>query len=401
MSRAWTTLAVAVIALFAGIWIGGHPDNLPGPVRDAFTDSPGGPAVSTTTEALELIEDRYFRKTDSEELSGASIRGMVRDLRRRYRDRFSHYFDPEQMKKLTEALEGSFSGVGMTVAGKDRRGLEVGSVFSGTPAARAGLERGDRIVSVNGESIQGETVESVVALIKGPAGTEVRLGVSSPGKAGVREVSLTREEIEVPVTLTRTVRRGGRELGYVRFASFSEGSSLKLKRAIERVLDRGVDGIVLDLRGNGGGLLPEAVLVSSLFVPKDYVVVETSSRTRGDETFRAVGGELDLPPLVTLVDRGTASAAEILAAALREEDQVSLVGTRTFGKGLFQEVIDLSNGGALDLTVGEFLTATGRSLAGRGLKPDVPVAPGPGSGRDVQLDRAFGVLGGELAGNRP
>lgn len=401
MSRAWTTLAIAVVALFAGIWIGGHPGNLPGPVRDALTETPVGPAASTTNEALDLIEDRYFRKTDPESLSGASIRGMVSDLRRRFKDRFSHYFDPEQMKRLTESLQGSFSGVGMTVAGKDRKGLEVGSVFRGTPAFRAGLVRGDRVVSVNGESIREETVESVVALIKGPAGTKVTLGVRSPDESRARQVTLTREEIELPVTFTRTVERGGRKLGYVRFASFSEGSSRKLRRAMEKVADQGVEGIVLDLRGNGGGLLPEAVLVSSLFVPEGDVVVETSSRTRGDEVFRAVGGELDLPPLVALVDRGTASAAEILAAALRDEDEVSLIGTRTFGKGLFQEVIDLSNGGALDLTVGEFLTAEGRSLAGKGLEPDVRVRPKPGSRRDVQLDRAYAVLGSELAGNRP
>jgi carboxyl-terminal processing protease len=399
--RAWTTLAIAVVALFAGIWIGGHPGNLPGPVRDVLTATPAAQSVSTSTEALELIEDRYFRKTSPDQLSSASIRGMIRDLRRRYGDRFSHYFDPEQMARLTEALQGSFSGVGMTVAGKDRKGLEVGSVFKGTPAARAGLERGDLIVSVNGDSIRKETVETVVALIKGPAGTEVTLGVRSPGRPRSRQITLTREEIELPVTVTRTVRRGGKKLGYVRFGGFSEGSSLKLKKALERVRGRDVEGIVLDLRGNGGGLLPEAVLVSSLFVPKGKVVVETSSRTRGDETFKAVGGEIELPRLVVLVDRGTASAAEILAAALRDEDGVSLIGTRTFGKGLFQEVIDLSNGGALDLTVGEFLTAEGRSLAGKGLKPDVTVEPRPGSQRDVQLDRAYRVLGAELAGNRP
>jgi carboxyl-terminal processing protease len=272
-------------------------------------------------------------------------------------------------------------------------------VFKGSPAERAGLESGDVIVEVDGEPILGESVDLVVSQIKGPEGTRVTLGVKVRGKGKPRDFELTREEISVPVTSNRVREVDGRKLGYVRLTSFSNGASVALRKAVNRVRKRGAEGFVLDLRANGGGLLPEAVLTSSLFIPEGEVVVETSSRTQGGRTYKAVGGDLDPPPMVVLVDRDTASAAEILAAALQTDNGDPVVGTRTFGKGVFQQVINLDNGGALDLTVGEFLTADGVSLAGEGLKPDVFSPSRPEARRDLQLDRAFEVLGDEIEGS--
>ncbi|MDQ2700347.1 MAG: S41 family peptidase, partial [Actinomycetota bacterium] len=211
-----------------------------------------------------------------------------------------------------------------------------------------------------------------------------------------RDFTLTREEIRVPITSNRTERVDGRKLGYVRLATFSNGASRSLARAVNKVREKGAEGLVLDLRANGGGLLEEAVLTSSIFVPQDEIVVETRSRTQPDETFRAVGGDIGDYPVTVLVNRDTASAAEILAASLQTSVDAPVVGTRTYGKGVFQQVISLENGGALDLTVGEFFTADGVSLAGEGLKPDVVARLKPGAGQDTQLDRAFGVLSDEV-----
>jgi carboxyl-terminal processing protease len=399
LRSAWLALAAVVAALFAGIWIGGHPENLPDLVREALVESSITPE-SASDNALEVIEDFYFRETDAAQLEDASIRGMVSRLREEYDDRFSHYFDAEQLATFNESINGTFSGVGMTVGEVGKRGLRIGSVFKGSPADRAGFVAGDVIVSVDGESILGEGSELVVAKIKGPEGTEVTLGVRKGGKGEPREVTLTREEITVPVTSTKVREVDGRTLGYVRLATFSDGASVALRRAVERVLGEGAEGIVLDLRANGGGLLPEAVLTSSVFIPEGDVVVKTSSRTQGDEVYRALGDSIDPPPMVVLVNRDTASAAEILAAALQTSNDDPVVGTRTFGKGVFQQVIDLDNGGALDLTVGEFLTAEGVSLAGKGLKPDVVAPERPRAERDVQLDRAYEVLGGEVAADQ-
>jgi carboxyl-terminal processing protease len=396
LRTAWAVLLTAVASLLAGMWIGGHPENLPEPVRDLFVESRITPGESVSDEALGVIGDSYFREVDPGQLEDASIRGMVRRLREQYDDRFTHYFDPEQLARFNEAIDGSFSGVGMTVGEMGEEGLRIGRVFRRSPAERAGIESGDVIVTVDGESIRGEATELVVAKIKGPEGTEVTLGVRRQGEGSPADVTVTREEIRVPITSSRVREIDGRRLGYVRLSTFSEGAGAALRRATERAIDDGAEGIVLDLRANGGGLLPEAILTSSVFVPEGEVVVETRSRTKGDTVYQAVGGNLDPPPMVVLVDRDTASAAEILAAALQSVNDDPVVGTRTFGKGVFQQVIDLDNGGALDLTVGEFVTGDGVSLAGKGLEPDVVAPLRPGAGRDTQLDRAYEVLSDEI-----
>jgi carboxyl-terminal processing protease len=393
------TATVAVWAVIAGMllgmWAGGHPDNLPGSLREIFVaDSTTEQSVSD--QAAGLIQSKYFRETDPDKVQDYSIDGMVRRLRRQYHDRFSHYFSPAENQKLSESLSGSFSGVGMTVGANGKQGLEVGYVFRRSPAAGAGIKSGDVIVEVDGKSIRGEDVDLIVAKIKGPEGTDVTLGIRKQGRGGVEDVKLTRAEIQVPITASRVREVDGRKLGYVQLTTFSANAGAALKRAVQRAIDKGAEGIVLDLRDNGGGLLDQAISTSSIFLDKGDVVVETRSRTEGNATYRATRGKIDTPPVVVLVNRNTASAAEILSAALQTDLEAPVVGTRTYGKGVFQQVMPLLNGGSLDLTVGEFFTADGVSLAGKGLKPDV-YAPLPRDAtRDVQLDKAFRVLSEEV-----
>jgi carboxyl-terminal processing protease len=385
------TVAAIVAALCAGLYLGGHPLALPGPVRDVFVDE----ATSLNAEARQVIEDNYYRETDTGRLADSSIDGMVRVLRRRYEDRFSHYFDPEDLERFQESISGRFSGVGMTVS-EVPRGLRVGRVFPKSPAAGADIRVGDVIVSVNGESIAGEDSEVATARIKGPNGTEVTLGVLRPTTGARHSVQLTREEIQIPVTLSSVREVAGRRLGYVALLGFTEGAHGALRRAIERVDKRGAEGLVLDLRGNAGGLLREAVLAASVFLQPGDVVVKTASRTQGEKVYEAVGEPVEARPLVVLINRDTASAAEILAAAVGADAGARIAGTRSFGKGVFQQVIDLENGGALDLTIGEYFTADGRSLAGRGVQPEVRALDDPATTRDEGLARALRVLAGQL-----
>lgn len=397
MRVAFLALFAVVVGLATGMWIGGHPENLPGPVSDIFVESTVADGPSPSDEAAEVISRKYFRETDPRDVQDYSIRGMVDKLRKVHKDRFSHYFDAKQLESFNDSINGSFSGVGMTVGEVNKTGLRIGFVFKNSPADDAGLKAGDVIVSVDGESILGQSSDLVVADIKGPEGSEVELGIKVQGKGKEENFKLTREEIRVPITSNRVKEVDGRTLGYVRLTTFSDGAGRFLKRAVDKVREKGAEGIVLDLRANGGGLLPEAVLTSSIFVPQGEVVVETKSRTEPDETYRAVGGDIGDFPLTVLVNRDTASAAEILAAALQTNVDAPVVGTRTFGKGVFQQVIDLESGGALDLTVGEFFTADGVSLAGKGLKPDVRAPLSPDAKSDTQLNRAYEVLGDEIA----
>lgn len=389
MKTVWTAVLFGFVGMVAGIWLVSTPVSVIGPlgwVQDIRGES-------LTDEVSELVEDYYYRPVEPGQLDRASVDGIVDRLRRQYRDRFTHYFDPEQLERFNDSIEGKFSGVGMTVGDLVPAGLVVGRVFSGSPAQRGGIETGDLITSVDGEPIRGEGVDAIVTSIKGPEGTPVVLGIRAPGGGATRRVKLVREEITVPVTESRVIRRDDRRFGYVSLSAFSEGAGAALRRALRKATDRNVEGLVLDLRGNGGGLLPEAVSTSSLFAPAGRKVVVTRSRSEGKRIYRTVGGQLDLPPIAVLIDRGTASAAEILAAVVRRYRGAPLVGTRSFGKGLFQQLIELEGGGALDLSIGEFLTAEGESLAGRGLTPDIDVRDGQGPA-DRQLERAIDVLQG-------
>jgi carboxyl-terminal processing protease len=381
-------LAAALLAvLAAGLWLGGHPAKMPPALRDVFVDDSAG----LTAEASELIEDNYYREVPQGELTDSSLQGMVRGLRRRYRDRFSDYFSAQMLARFNEEIEGRFSGIGLTVAGSGD-GLRVTSVFRGSPAERAGIEAGETIVSVDGRSIAGLASNASTALIKGPEGTEVTVGVRGRQGGKTRQERLVRAQITVPVVSSRLETVGGRKLGYARLATFSEGAHGELQRAVKRLQDDGAQGLVLDLRGNGGGLLEEAVLTASVFLPEGETVVSTDSRSQGQATYKTKGGNLRAMPVVVLIDRNTASAAEILAAALADDAGAKTVGTRSYGKGVFQQEIDLSNGGALKLTVGEYFTPDGTNLAGRGIQPDVRVRDLPQTSRDEARERALGVL---------
>jgi carboxyl-terminal processing protease len=389
------TLIVTLVGiLLVGIWLGGHPAKLPLFMREALVGGHAGLQV----EATEAIEDNYYREVSPDQLSNSSLQGMVRGLRLKYHDRFSNYFSPENLQRFEEEIAGRFSGVGLVVT-PVKRGLRVTHVFKRSPADRAGIEVGEVIVSVEGHSIAGVASEVATAKIKGPEGTTVRIGVLDPKSGRVRSLGLTRAEIAIPVATGRVKAVGGRKLGYVRFASFSFGSHALLRRAVEKVDREGAEGVVLDLRENGGGLLDEAVLAASIFLPEGELVVTTDSRTQGHAEYRTIGGSLPKRPLVVLIDRNTASAAEILTAALADDANAPVVGTRSFGKGVFQQEVGLSNGGALKLTVGEYFTPDGVNLAAaHGVHPDVEVSDNPRTPRDEALERALDVLARQPAG---
>lgn len=394
-ARGAVAFAVALVAaLCAGLWLGGHPSNLPSFLRDRFVAEPAG----LTTEAAEVIQGTYYRPVGNTELANSSVQGMVRELRKRHKDRFSDYFSPEALESFNQEIEGHFSGIGLSVT-EVKRGLRVAKVFPGSPAAAAGIEAGDTIVSVDGESLAGVSSTEATAKIKGPEGTEVTVGVLDAKTGKVRDLTLTRAEVSLPNVSSQTKTVRGHKLGYIRMLSFSEGVHADLAAAVEKVEGEGAEGIVIDLRGNPGGLLDEAVLSASIFLPKDEVVVSTKSRTQGDSVHETVGGNLPKLPLVVLIDRNTASSAEILTAALADDGAATVVGTRSYGKGVFQETKNLANGGALKLTVGEYFTPNGVNLAKvHGIHPDVRVADNPHTTVDEGKQRALSVLAGRAEG---
>lgn len=393
-ARGAVAFAVALVAVAAaGLWLGGHPGSLPEPLRDVFVEETGG----LTAEAAEAIEDSYYRSVGGRELSNASLQGMVRRLRQgNEEDRYSEYFSPEALEGFNQQLEGHFSGIGVEIK-RVKAGSEIVRVFPGSPAEQAGLEAGDTMVSVEGKPIGGRDSAEVREEVVGPVGTEVTIGVRDGRSGRTKEVTITRAEVTLPNVSSSTEKVKGRTLGYVRMLSFSEAAHAQLARGVEKVEEEGAEGIVLDLRHNPGGLLDEAVLSANVFLPQDEVVVRTRSRTQGNSVHETPGDPISDLPMVVLIDGGSASAAEILTAALADDAGSTVVGTRSYGKGLFQEEQDLANGGALKLSVGEFFTPQGVNLAkSHGIHPDLEVEDDPKTKADEARERAFGVLAGQV-----
>jgi len=376
-------LCCAVLALVAGIWLGGHPERLPDPVADAFVEEDR----ALRAELIDSIEDNFYRTVDEEDLDDASLKGIVQALD----DPYSHYLTPKEAKQFEESVSGEFEGVGMNVE-EDRRGLKVLRVFDGSPAKRAGVARGDFILSVDGRSIAGVNSDVATGRIKGPAGTSVELEVFTPGEDDTRTVKVERERIEVPVTTAKVVERDGKKLGVVELLGFSSGAHGLLRKEVDKVLKQGAKGIVLDLRGNGGGLLTEAVLVSSIFI-EDGKIVSVRGRSRPERVQEAQGDAIDGNiPVAVLVDGGSASASEIVTGALRDRKRATVVGTRTFGKGLVQEVERLSNGGVLDITVANYYLPGGKTISTKGIPPEVRAVDDPDTERDEALPKALDTL---------
>jgi carboxyl-terminal processing protease len=390
MKRVGTPFVIAAlvaVALLVGIVVGDQV----GFVRDAVDDVFGNSSGTATGQAIDVINDDYFHTVDDADLENASIGSIIDHIKHRYHDRFSHYFTPSEYDRFQQGAH--LSGVGIAVTEIDR-GLRVATVYKNTPAREAGIQPGEVITGVNGQSIAGKDADAVTNEIRGPAGTDVTLTIAGlNGKS--RDVTVTRREVAVPQVAGHLEEVGGTKLGYVRLAGFFPGAHDELRKEVERLYSQGAQGMVLDLRGNGGGLLTEAVLVSSIFVP-DGTIVSTHGRTQHTRTFDATGNSLPRHPMVVLINGDTASASEIVTAALEQSGIAKVVGTTSFGKGTFQEVIPLKNGGALDLTVGEYLTRNGTSINGTGITPQVKAKDKPKTKPDEGRARALRVLAGQL-----
>ncbi|HYH58472.1 MAG TPA: S41 family peptidase [Thermoleophilaceae bacterium] len=382
------TIAAVVAALCAGMFLGGNPEHLPTELREIFVED----ERAVRAEIIDSIKDGFYKEVDEDALDQASYKGIVRELG----DRFSHYLTPEEAQLFSQSVSGRFEGVGMTVQ-EHPRGLLVVSVFEGSPAEKAGIRKDDVITHVDGESIAGEPTDVSTAKIKGKPGTTVELTVLPAGdRDRRREVEVERASIEIPIVQSRMRRAGGKRVGYARLLSFTSGAHGELREKLDRLIEDGAEGIVLDLRGNGGGLLRESVLVSSIFI-EDGTIVSTKGRKRPEREFEAEGEAISKElPVVVLVDRGTASASEIVSGALRDTKRGTLVGEKTFGKGVFQELEPLSNGGALDLTVGSYYLPSGENISQTGITPAVKARDLPRTRRDEALPVALEKLAEKL-----
>jgi carboxyl-terminal processing protease len=404
-----SSFVLAVLLIFAGFLLGLDPQ-IGGAVRDRFGLSTGlfgaGGDSELQNEVLQKLEGTYYRPIDPKNLRVGAIDGMLASLD----DPYTVYMDPEEYASWTESTSGSYKGVGMTVQMKDRL-VTVVSTFKDTPAALAGIQEGDVVMAVDGVSSSGRTLDQVVAGIKGEAGSTVVLEMWRPavaattttttasageGVSGVptteaagdptvdlsqlpaggqtKEYTLTRAAITIPTTERETLNAGGAKVALITLYSFAEASAGDLRAEVQTAVDRDhVAAIILDLRGNGGGLLNSAVDVASIFIDTG-VIVSTEGLHSPEQVYSASGDAFSEVPLYVLTDEYTASASEIVSGALQDYDRATLVGETTFGKGLVQTLEPLTNGGAIKVTTAVYLTPKGRDINKTGISPDV-VAP--------------------------
>jgi len=344
LSGAFIAILICAVAVFAQ--------------RSAQPKKPDDPeaieSLKKFTDIYSIVEQNYAEPVNSDKaLYNGAIPGMLRVL-----DPHSNFFDPKSYRQLREDQRGRYYGVGMQI-GLFREKMTVMQVFENTPAFKGGIHPGDLIVSVEGQSAEKMTSDQVATALKGPKGTEVKLTVSREGVSDPLALTLVRDEIPRPsVDLHYLIQPG---VGYIHVSSFIESTSQEVGTALDSFGD--IKGLILDLRGNPGGLVNEGVAVADKFLPKDAVVVSHHGRNSPERIYRATRGNGGKSfPIVVLVNRNTASAAEIVSGALQDHDRALVVGEITFGKGLVQSVYPLSEDTGLALTTARYYTPSGRLI---------------------------------------
>jgi len=367
------------------------------PAPDASpTSEPGSPPtpregdiqsqLEVFKEAYDLIQTEFYGEIPSDaDLVYGAIRGMLQRLD----DVNTTFLEPAIADLDRESRSGSYGGIGALVNFSDSQTLEILRVFKGSPAEQQGIRAGDFVIAVDDRSIVGLSLDEMVALVRGPAGSEVRLTIERPDVEEPFEVVVTRAQIEIPLVETRMI---GSDIAYVSLTGFEGTATDQLSRELQSLLARNPIGLILDLRGNPGGLLDEAIGVADLFLDDGLVMIERE-RDASEETFHSDSGDLaEAIPLVVLVDRGSASASEIVAGAVQDRARGVVIGTLTFGKGSVQRIHTLSNDSELRVTIARWFTPNDRAIHGEGLQPDIVVEAGEETAEDPQLDRALEYL---------
>ncbi|MGH2375289.1 MAG: S41 family peptidase [bacterium] len=401
--RPISVLLVTVLA--AGVFLAGFGAGH----RDATARSADDQGFGLLREVLNLARREYLNPPpETSKLFDGAARGMLEALG----DPYTRYMEPGVYKEFSQGVKGFFFGIGIFIDMRDGQ-LIVVQPIEGTPAHRAGLRPGDRIRLINNVSTDGMALQEAVTRIRGPAGTKVKLRIARPGLNV--DVEITRARIQIvsvqgASSLDEATRRtlAADRLGYIRIQAFNDDTPREVTAELDRISKDRVRGVIVDLRSNGGGLLHEALEIASRFVPHGRPVLHRVGRDGRRTTERSGGGVKVGVPIVVLVNEFSASASEILAGALRDSAEATVVGIKTFGKGVIQSIFPLSSGGAAAVTTEKYLTPAERDIHGVGIAPDVAAGERLEGKAEAdvtriqadQLKRAIDVLKQRLAQKR-
>jgi len=364
--------AILIIILFSASWVLAEGD-------DTYR------GLSNFTQVLDLIERNYVEDVDPERLTNSAIEGMVKTL-----DPYSSYLTPERYKELEIGTSGEFGGVGMEVT-EEEGFLKVIAPIEGSPAAKAGVKPGDLILAINGKTTEGMAVFESVKLLRGPKGSNVKITLKREGENSSIDLTLTRDIIHIE-SVKFDLFKGG--IGYIKLSQFQEKVAEELINAVSDLEYKNggmLKGLVLDLRNNPGGLLDEAIEVADEFIDQGLIVsVKGRSPDQSKQYFATKGENVHDYPIVVIVNKGSASASEVVAEALQDSNRATILGSKTFGKGSVQTIIKLDDGSGLKITTAKFYAPSGRSINAIGVTPDVIVEDN--DKRDLQMERAIELL---------
>ncbi|MBE3593071.1 MAG: S41 family peptidase [Thermoanaerobacter sp.] len=339
-----------------------------------------------------ILENRYVDKVNSSVLLEGAMKGMANSLG----DPYTVYMNKKEFSDFMAQTTGTYGGIGIVVAVDKEDHIVVVSPIKNTPGERAGIKSGDIIVEVNNTKVSGKNLDEAVAMMRGPQGTQVTLTIMREGKTFTK--TITREIIKLETVYEEMLPD---KIGYIKITMFDQSTSDDFKASLNRLKSQGMKGLIIDLRDNPGGLLEETIDISNLILPKG-VVVTTKGRVDNKEYY-SKGPGLELP-IVVLVNKGSASASEILAGAIKDRKVGILVGTTTFGKGLVQTVVDFGDGTGLKYTIARYYTPNGTNIQGKGIEPNYVVElpanytiqDTPDLKRDTQLIKAFEIVKSEI-----
>ena len=373
------TIAVFIVSSFIFCNVGANNKN----DRDELFSS-----LEPFFEALTLIRDEYIEKDiDLDNVIQEGIKGMLNALG----DPYTRYVDPQSLLREQEDMFlGHFGGLGIIISVKDEQ-LIIISPIEDTPAFRANIKAGDIIVEIDGESAKGITVDEAVNRLRGEKGTEVTIGIQRKNIEEVLEFKIIRDIIEVKAVKYETMGRDDK-IGYIRITTFNVNTERELEDALKTFANNGnIRGIILDVRNNPGGLLDSAIEVSSKFI-KEGPIVHINDRDGQIATFKSRGNIFPEWPLFVLVNEGSASASEIVAGAIQDSGRGKLLGKKTFGKGVVQQVFELLDNSGIVLTTSEYYTPSKRSIHNIGIEPDILIEIGEDPEQDMQLNKALQLM---------
>jgi len=349
-------------------------------------------------QVLDIVKNEYVEKDlDDQKLVYGSIRGLLEALD----DPYTRFMEPKAYKEMKIRMGGTYSGIGIYIGIKDKQ-LTVISPIEGTPAYNAKLKAGDKIATIDGKVTKNMALEEAVGLIRGPRGTKVKLGIRRKGAEETKDVDIVRDKIKIKSLKVKILDEN---IAYIKLNTFE---NLNTTREFEKALrsSRTADGLIIDLRGNGGGLLQSAIDIGSMFI-EEGLIVQTVDRDGRREQIESTGRVLWRKPTVVLINEASASASEILAGALRDNKVATLVGAHTFGKASVQNVRRLGDGSALLVTIAKYLTPNGEDINKRGIKPEIEILVPTEEvvvmleveeEEDIQLKKAIEILKSMLEG---